>query len=193
MKVNVKALISIPFIISAAVAMTGCRTVPQNSQDMTCEDLNYLADEAVETKGVPFFLSQLQYPGDWRTCSETPEFIDWIKNESRRRIHHAGKDWGELVMLRYFAKDTHQEEYKVRAVLGECLKPKPTKEITLHFIELHPDANDKPFTVEANLTGQRPQDKAARILCGYETYPAKSKTDDMAARWKSCQIKGKPE
>lgn len=84
-------------------------------------------------------------------------------------------------MLRYFAKDTHQEEYKVRAVLGECLKPKPTKEITLHFIELHPDANDKPFTVEANLTGQRPQDKAARILCGYETYPAKSKTDDMAA------------
>ena len=56
MKVNVKALISIPFIISAAVAMTGCRTVPQNSQDMTCEDLNYLADEAVETKGVPFFL-----------------------------------------------------------------------------------------------------------------------------------------
>ncbi len=55
MKVNVKALISIPFIISAAVAMTGCRTVPQNSQDMTCEDLNYLADEAVETKGVPFF------------------------------------------------------------------------------------------------------------------------------------------
>ena len=27
-------------------------------------------------------------------------------------------------MLRYFAKDTHQEEYKVRAVLGECLKPK---------------------------------------------------------------------
>ena len=104
MKVNVKALISIPFIISAAVAMTGCRTVPQNSQDMTCEDLNYLADEAVETKGVPFFLSQLQYPGDWRTCSETPEFIDWIKNESRRRIHHAGKDWGELVMLRYLPK-----------------------------------------------------------------------------------------
>ena len=63
MKVNVKALISIPFIISAAVAMTGCRTVPQNSQDMTCEDLNYLADEAVETKGCRFFFHSSNIPG----------------------------------------------------------------------------------------------------------------------------------
>ncbi len=193
MKVNVKALLTLSFTLLAAAAITGCRTIPQNPEQMTCEDLNYLAEEAVESKNTPFFISQLMYPGDWRTCSATAEHIDWIKNESRRRVHANGKDWGELVMLRLFVKDNRQEEYKVRTELQYCLNPKPTKDITLHFSELHPDVNDKPFTVEANLTGQRPQDKAARILCGYETYPAKSKTDDMAARWKNCQTKGKTQ
>lgn len=193
MKDTVKTVFILSLILLAAGSLPGCRTVPQDPQLMTCEDLNYLAEEAAEAKETPFFISQLMYPGDWRTSSVTPEYIDWIKNESRRRVHSAGKDWGEIVVLRYYTKENRQEEFKVRALLQQCTKPNAAKDVTLHFSELHPDADEKPFTVEAKLTGQRPQDKAARVLCGYESYPARSKTDDMARRWKNCQIKGSPE
>lgn len=52
-----------------AIALSGCEGIgplPEKVDDMSCTLLTKLADYQVEHKTVPFFLSQLSYPDDWR-------------------------------------------------------------------------------------------------------------------------------
>ena len=51
---------------AALLLLAGCRTIPQNPEEMTCGDLQYLAEESIDKLGLPFFATQVKYPGDWR-------------------------------------------------------------------------------------------------------------------------------
>ena len=40
---------------AALLLLAGCRTIPQNPEQMTCSDLQYLAEESIDKLGLPFF------------------------------------------------------------------------------------------------------------------------------------------
>ena len=60
---------------AALLLLAGCRTIPQNPEQMTCSDLQYLAEESIDKLGLPFFATQVKYPGDWRPFARN----QWIK------------------------------------------------------------------------------------------------------------------
>ncbi len=182
---NKTKVVSLLFFIS--VVLTGCRTIPEDPSAMTCDDLNSLAEESLNSSLVPFFITQVVYPADWRNCSDTENFIEWVQNNSRRRVLLAKKDWGEITTLKYDKKTKVQDTYKVRALVSQCTNPPKNKEIDLIYSEFPRESNSRDVTVKAKLNGKNPEDRVARILCGYENYPDKSKYDTMAQKWKQCQ------
>lgn len=49
----------------ALLLLAGACTIPQNPEEVTCGDLQYLAEESIDKLGLPFFATQVKYPGDW--------------------------------------------------------------------------------------------------------------------------------
>ncbi|MCD8339185.1 MAG: hypothetical protein LUC43_03165, partial [Burkholderiales bacterium] len=86
--------------VATAFLLSSCRTIPSDPEQLTCDDLDYLAAESVKKNKYPFFVSQLTHPADWRVYSFTDSEVDWIKNDSRRRMRESKKDWGEVEALR---------------------------------------------------------------------------------------------
>ena len=74
---------------AALLLLAGCRTIPQNPEEMTCGDLQYLAEESIDKLGLPFFATQVKYPGDWRLFARN----QWIKEGSRARVRDNKRDY----------------------------------------------------------------------------------------------------
>ncbi len=160
---------------------------------MTCDDLNYLAEEAIGNNELPFFASQLTYPGDWRTYSNNSEFVSWVKYGSRKRVRMKKHDYSELEVLLLDKSTGKQDGFRARISVNECkINPEKTKSVTIHFRNLHVDEAPVNRTEKAEFTGTSPLDHLARIICGYQDYPAKNVWEEMAQKWKTCQIQGKP-
>ena len=66
---------------AALLLLAGFRTIPQNPEEMTCGDLQCLAEESIDKLGLPFFATQVKYPGDWRLFARN----QWIKEGSVRQ------------------------------------------------------------------------------------------------------------
>lgn len=47
---------------AALLLLAGCRTIPQNPEQMTCSDLQYLAEESIDKLGLPFLPLKLNIP-----------------------------------------------------------------------------------------------------------------------------------
>lgn len=80
---------------TALLLLAGCRTIPQNPEQMTCSDLQYLAEESIDKLGLPFFATQVKYPGDWRPFARN----QWIKEGSRVRVRDNKRDYLQMEML----------------------------------------------------------------------------------------------
>lgn len=95
---------------AALLLLAGCRTIPQNPEQMTCSDLQYLAEESIDKLGLPFFATQVKYPGDWRPFARN----QWIKEGSRVRVRDNKRDYLQMEMLEIGGTTMEQTPYRVR-------------------------------------------------------------------------------
>ncbi len=173
---------------AVSFALTSCRTIPSDPERMSCDDLDYMASESVAKNKYPFFVSQLSHPADWRMYSFTDGQVDWIKNDSRRRVRIGKRDWAEVEALRLNTATRAQEYMKVRAPFDQCPQQPVAKSIQLTFTPIQSEEKKvKSTQASANLEGTTSNDQLARLVCGLEDYPEKNKYEVMAQKWKQCQ------
>lgn len=173
----------------AAIALSGCEgigPIPEKVDDMSCTLLTKLADYQVEHKTVPFFLSQLSYPDDWRRIESggMSDFF-WLQAGSLKRLKNGKDDIYQITALTATADKYVQTKYRVQVKAGQCKSDTHTGK--LKFLNFAQD-NPSPFQFEEdfNLKGNTRNDQVARILCGYEALPELNKVEQMAQKWKSC-------
>lgn len=104
---------------AALLLLSGCRTIPQNPEQMTCDDLQYLAEESITKLGLPFFATQVKYPGDWRPFARN----QWIKEGSRVRVRDNRRDYLQMEVLEIGGTTMEQTPYRVRIPVAQCKKP----------------------------------------------------------------------
>lgn len=169
------------------ILFAGCRTIPQNPSEMTCADLEYLADEAAEQSGLPFFATQLKYPGDWRPYGPN----NWFKQGSRVRVRENKKDFFQAEVLSISGPLMEQTPYRVRIPVSQCQNAIKTPQGTMEFRNLLIDSPKKiSQPVVFDFKGKEPVDYLARLVCGFQPAPAIDKTQTMAQKWQKCTARG---
>lgn len=80
---------------AALLLLAGCRTIPQNPEQMTCSDLRILPRNLSINSVSHFLPLKLNYPGDWRPFARN----QWIKEGSRVRVRDNKRDYLQMEML----------------------------------------------------------------------------------------------
>ncbi len=151
---------------------------------MTCDDLDYLAEQAMESNRLPFFTTQVKYPGDWRPYAPNR----WIQEGSRKQVRELRKDYLQMEILEVGDNINDQTPYRVRVLVNTCRDASKKPQGELHLINYLKDAPGK-FSqkVPFSFTGQEPQDYLGRLVCGYQKLPDVDREQEMAQRWLQCR------
>ena len=168
---------------AALLLLAGCRTIPQNPEQMTCSDLQYLAEESIDKLGLSFFATQVKYPGDWRPFARN----QWIKEGSRVRVRDNKRDYLQMEILEIGGTTMEQTPYRVRIPVAQCKNANKERMATLEYKNLIIDSPEKISRTEAvDFKGKESVDYLARLICGFQPIPALDKTQIMAQKWKNC-------
>lgn len=168
---------------AAFLTLPACRTIPQNPEQMTCSDLQYLAEESLEKLGLPFFATQVKYPGDWRPYARN----SWIKAGSRVRVKINKTDYLQMETLEIGGTIMEQTPYRVRIPVSQCTNANKEPMATLEYKTLLIDSPEKISRSEAvDFKGKESVDYLARLICGFQPLPEIDKTQQMAQKWKNC-------
>ncbi|WP_251570385.1 hypothetical protein [Parasutterella muris] len=175
---------SLIFAAIAAVLVSGCRTIPEIPSQMTCDDLDYLAEQAMKSSRLPFFTTQVKYPGDWRPYAPNR----WIQEGSRKQVRELRKDYLQMEILEVGDNINDQTPYRVRVLVNTCRDASKKPQGELLLINYLKDAPGK-FSqkVPFSFTGQEPQDYLGRLVCGYQKLPDVDREQEMAQRWLQCR------
>ena len=164
--------------------MTGCRSIPEQPSLMTCDDLDYIADEQVKSNAIPYFATQTKYPGDWRPYATNA----WIREGSRKQVRVARKDYVQMEILSIGSEVSKQTPYRIRIETLVCKNASKKTSGTLYRINFLEDSPEKfSQAVPFSFLGNAPEDFLARLVCGYQKLPEPDKDQIMAQRWKACR------
>ncbi len=201
-----RSLLTIVFTIVFSCLLASCETIlsvpqaqssvsshPQLSdlKNLSCEDLNPIAEKALGGKEAHFFVVQLANPGDWRTYSETDDTACFVKNNSRRRLRQGDVDWSEIETLVFNKTSKTQETHRVRIPIEMCTNPPNTNIVQMVTVNAQSEKGVSNRTEDVNLAGKNADDNLARIICGVQDYPEISSWEEAAQKWKRCQTDGR--
>ncbi len=180
-------------ILSAPETQSSVYSHPQLSdlKNLSCEDLNPIAEKAFGGKEAHFFVIQLANPGDWRTYSETTDVAYFVKNKSRRRLRQSDVDWSEIETLIFNKTSKAQETHRVRIPIEMCTNPPKNNVVQMVTANVQSEKGASAKTEEVDLAGKAPNDNLARIICGLQDYPEITSWEQAAQKWKRCQTDGR--
>ncbi len=186
-------LASCETILSAPETQSSGYSHPQLSdfKNLSCEDLNPIAEKAFGGREAHFFIIQLANPGDWRTYGETTDTANFVKNNSRRRLRQGNVDWSEIETLVFNKTSKVQETHRVRIPIEMCTNPPKNNVVQMVTANIQSEKGTTAKTEEVDLAGKTSNDDLARIICGLQDYPEITSWEQAAQKWKRCQTDGR--